>query len=288
MKEDVFLVPFDNKGWPSDTKATLDLSVGRRVQVTGGPYKGCVGEVKGKRWDGHYLISCKGFNIQPNAFADKELPASMTRKRNFIALFATWWLESATKGFGMLPGKYQIPLVNAAGEETTEAVVEDKEDLEAFLTYCQPEWSINNIELNKVVDKLVDIGITTEASLISAARQGTVNSKLGLKSKFEFPIMERFKMLELPELLKDVGIPAADVNKTEMGLRKIGIRDASALASATKDGTLTSKLCAVGLEQSTLDKIKTCDDKIKGGGYNKEKPSHRSPESQDDCYRYVQ
>jgi len=119
IDEDVFLVPFDEQGRPSERKTTWDLRTGRRVKMTGGPYEGCMGQIAGKSKAGHYKISCKGFNIAANAFADKDLPSSMMVKRDFSLWLGNWWLEEATKGFGIMPGG-KIPFVNVA-EEPEEA-----------------------------------------------------------------------------------------------------------------------------------------------------------------------
>lgn len=111
VDDDVFLVPFDEEGRPSDGTTTWDLRVGKQVKMTGGPYKGCVGQISGKSSAGHYRISCKNFNIAGNAFADSQLPSHLMVKRDFSLWLGSWWLESATKGFGIMPGG-QIPFVN--------------------------------------------------------------------------------------------------------------------------------------------------------------------------------
>lgn len=113
VDEDVFLLPFDEEGRPSmdGKKITWDLRAGRLVKMTGGPYEGCVGQIVGKSTSGHYKISCKGFNIAGNAFADEQLPSHLMVKRNFSLWLGSWWLEGATKGFGIMPGG-KIPFVN--------------------------------------------------------------------------------------------------------------------------------------------------------------------------------
>jgi len=115
IEEDVFLVPFDEAGCPSGTKTKWDLRPGKLVKMTGGPYEGCVGQIIAKSTAGHYKISCKKFNIAGNAFADQQLPSHLMVKRDFSLWLGNWWLESATKGFGIMPGG-KIPFVNVAEE----------------------------------------------------------------------------------------------------------------------------------------------------------------------------
>eukprot|EP00930_Biecheleria_cincta_P084849 TRINITY_DN74280_c0_g1_i1.p1 TRINITY_DN74280_c0_g1~~TRINITY_DN74280_c0_g1_i1.p1 ORF type:complete len:504 (-),score=87.57 TRINITY_DN74280_c0_g1_i1:306-1817(-) len=115
VEEDIFLVPFDTDGCPSEKKMTWDLRTGKLVKLTGGPYEGCVGRIAGKSQAGHYRISCKNFNIAGNAFADQQLPAHLMVKRDFSLWLGSWWLEEATKGFGIMPGG-KIPLVNVVEE----------------------------------------------------------------------------------------------------------------------------------------------------------------------------
>jgi NAD-dependent SIR2 family protein deacetylase len=115
VEEDVFLVPFDETGCPSAKKTTWDLRSGRRVKIMGGPYEGCVGEIVGKSKAGHYRISCRGFKVAGNAFADADLPEHLRVKRPFSLWLGNWWLEAATKGFGIMEGG-KIPFVNALEE----------------------------------------------------------------------------------------------------------------------------------------------------------------------------
>jgi len=110
VAEDVFLVPFDEHGRPSETRTTWDLRVGQFAKITGGPYEGNVGQIVEKSSAGHYRILCKGFPIAGNAFADSDLPAHLAIKRDFSLWLGNWWLEEATKGFGIMPGG-KIPVV---------------------------------------------------------------------------------------------------------------------------------------------------------------------------------
>lgn len=135
VEEDVFLVPFDAEGCPSDKKMTWDLRVGKLVKLTGGPYEGCVGRIAGKSQSGHYRISCKNFNIAGNAFADQQLPSHLMVKRDFSLWLGSWWLEEATKGFGIMPGG-KIPFVNIA--EEPEEVKDDTSKLVASTPVQKP------------------------------------------------------------------------------------------------------------------------------------------------------
>mmetsp|Transcript_10899 Transcript_10899/g.19421 ORF Transcript_10899/g.19421 Transcript_10899/m.19421 type:complete len:506 (-) Transcript_10899:119-1636(-) len=121
IEEDVFWVPFDENGCPSEKKTVWDLRPGNRVKITGGPYEGCIGQIAGKNKTGHYKISCKHFNITGNAFADQQLPIHLMVKRDFTLWLGNWWLHEATNGFGILPGG-KIPLVNLWDVEPSESV----------------------------------------------------------------------------------------------------------------------------------------------------------------------
>jgi len=107
LTEDVVLVPFDEHGEPSLNGGTMvwDLRVGRRVRLTGGPYKGDVGTVKEKSADGHYRIR----------FEESIHPCFNVKRRPFSLWLGSWWLQQATHGIGIVPGG-RIPLVNV---ETT-------------------------------------------------------------------------------------------------------------------------------------------------------------------------
>lgn len=135
IEEDVVLIPFDEEGRPSETKTTWDLRAGKLVKMTGGPYEGCVGQITGKSKAGHYKISCKSFNIAGNAFADQQLPSHLMVKRDFSLWLGNWWLEEATKGFGILPGG-KIPIVNVA--EDSGRVKESVPELVAKTTAQKP------------------------------------------------------------------------------------------------------------------------------------------------------
>eukprot|EP00854_Cymbomonas_tetramitiformis_P020999 gene20999-25196_t len=56
LQQDVFLVPFDEFGDPSQEKTVWDLRQGKAVKLTGGPYAGDIGRIVGKNEDGHYRI----------------------------------------------------------------------------------------------------------------------------------------------------------------------------------------------------------------------------------------
>lgn len=103
VAEDVFRVPFDADGNPTKTKTKTiwDLRVGRRLRLTGGPYAGDVGRIIGKNDAGHYRIR----------FEDSIHPIFKARRRPFSLWLGNWWLEEATKGYGICPGG-KIPFVN--------------------------------------------------------------------------------------------------------------------------------------------------------------------------------
>merc|ERR1712008_80314 len=94
---------------------------------------GNVGQIVEKSNAGHYRILCKGFPIAGNAFADSNLPSYLAIKRDFSLWLGNWWLEEATKGFGIMPGG-KIPFVTvnepakvenqAASEKTTKVPVQ--------------------------------------------------------------------------------------------------------------------------------------------------------------------
>lgn len=102
VEEDVFLVPFDEEGCFSENVQTRwDLRVGRRLRITGGPYKDDVGTVIEKSAEGHYRLRVEG-SINP---------VLNMKRRPFSLWLGNWWLEEATKGFGICPGS-GIPCVN--------------------------------------------------------------------------------------------------------------------------------------------------------------------------------
>jgi hypothetical protein len=113
VEEDVFLVPFDADGNPSSKRMTWDLREGKRVRLTGGPYAGDVGTLMGKNENGDYRIR----------FVDSIHPMFNTKRRAFSLWLGNWWLEQATKGFGICPGG-KIPFVNV--DDSTQQVLEHK------------------------------------------------------------------------------------------------------------------------------------------------------------------
>lgn len=112
VEEDVFRVPFDADGNPTRGKADAmiwDLRVGRRVRLTGGPYAGDVGRIIAKNEAGHYRIRVEG-SIHPIFKA---------RRRPFSLWLGNWWLEEATKGYGICP-RGKIPFVNVDLDDAPE------------------------------------------------------------------------------------------------------------------------------------------------------------------------
>lgn len=103
VEEDVFRVPFDADGNPAQdgSKTIWDLRVGSRVRLTGGPYEGDVGTIIEKNEAGHYRIRVVG----------SVHPIFKARRRPFSLWLGNWWLEEATKGYGIVPGG-PIPVVN--------------------------------------------------------------------------------------------------------------------------------------------------------------------------------
>ena len=100
---DVLLVPFDAAGTPTrdGSRTRWDLSVGRRVRLTGGPYEGDEGTVVEKSAAGHYRIR----------FEDSIHPTFKVKRRPFSLWLGSWWLTEAAAGFGITPGG-RIPVVN--------------------------------------------------------------------------------------------------------------------------------------------------------------------------------
>lgn len=106
VEEDVFLVPFDQEGNPSQSSLmTWDLRLGNRVKLTGGPYAGDIGEIMEKSEAGHYRIR----------FENSINPTFNMKRRPFSLWLGNWWTEEATKGFGICPGG-KIPFVNVENE----------------------------------------------------------------------------------------------------------------------------------------------------------------------------
>jgi len=113
VEEDVFLVPFDEQGCPSQSRTIWDLREGKRLKLTGGPYAGDIGRVVGKNEAGHYRIR----------FEDSINPTFKVKRRPFSLWLGSWWLQEATKGFGICPGG-KIPFVNAPDEPPQESAAE--------------------------------------------------------------------------------------------------------------------------------------------------------------------
>lgn len=111
VAEDMFLVPFDEHGDPSPEKMVWDLRLGKRVRLTGGPYAGDVGTIMEKSQSGHYRIR----------FEDSVNPDFNVKRRPFSLWLGNWWLEEATKGYGICP-EGKIPLVNVADESPQASV----------------------------------------------------------------------------------------------------------------------------------------------------------------------
>lgn len=106
IEEDVFLVPFDDEGRYSDTaRNRWDLRVGQRLRLTGGPYGGDVGTIVEKSLEGHYRIRVE----------DSINPILKMKRRPFSLWLGSWWVEQATKGYGICPGG-GIPCVNTSAK----------------------------------------------------------------------------------------------------------------------------------------------------------------------------
>merc|ERR1712072_523784 len=101
VEEDVFMVPFNEEGFPSEEKTVWDLRLRRKVKLTGGPYIGDMGTIVSKDEAGHYLVSLK--DTVPPQFRDKPLKLKMK--------LGNWFIEEATNGHGICPGG-PIPFVN--------------------------------------------------------------------------------------------------------------------------------------------------------------------------------
>merc|ERR1712224_568153 len=94
LEDDVFLVPFDDNGYFSDTvRSRLDLRVGRCLRIRGGPYDGDVGTIMEKSREGHYRIRVE----------DSVNPILKMKRRPFSLWLGNWWLEEITKGHGNCP-----------------------------------------------------------------------------------------------------------------------------------------------------------------------------------------
>merc|ERR1712146_492318 len=106
IQEDLFLVPFDAHGNPSEEKTIWDLREGSRVRLTGGPYAGDVGKIMGKNDDGHYRIR----------FEDSLHPIFKVKYRPFSLWLGNWWLEEASRGYAISPGG-KLPFVNVANDD---------------------------------------------------------------------------------------------------------------------------------------------------------------------------
>merc|ERR1712093_156619 len=108
-------VPFDPRDGTPTVDADGDLSTAekmvwdlrpdRRVRLTGGPYAGDVGRIVGKNDAGHYRIRFE--NSVNSTFKAKLRPFSLW--------LGNWWLEEATKGYGICPGG-KIPFVNVVDD----------------------------------------------------------------------------------------------------------------------------------------------------------------------------
>jgi len=111
LEDDVFLVPFDKSGNPTSPtdRMVWNLSEGKRVRLTGGPYEGDVGTIMGKSAHGDYRIR----------FVDSINPMFKVKRRPFSLWMGNWWLEQATNGLGICPGG-KLPFVNV--EESPQEV----------------------------------------------------------------------------------------------------------------------------------------------------------------------
>eukprot|EP00746_Dinoflagellata_sp_MGD_P164554 gnl/MRDRNA2_/MRDRNA2_93252_c0_seq1.p1 gnl/MRDRNA2_/MRDRNA2_93252_c0~~gnl/MRDRNA2_/MRDRNA2_93252_c0_seq1.p1 ORF type:complete len:447 (+),score=104.27 gnl/MRDRNA2_/MRDRNA2_93252_c0_seq1:76-1416(+) len=126
VEDDVFLVPFDCNGNPSAERMTWDLREGKRVRLTGGPYEGDVGTIMGKNHNGDYRIR----------FVDSINPIFNAKRRPFSLWLGNWWLEQATKGFGIVPGG-KIPFVNIP--DSPEGSEQTVKQADAALASKRPE-----------------------------------------------------------------------------------------------------------------------------------------------------
>jgi NAD-dependent SIR2 family protein deacetylase len=106
LEDDIYLIPFDERGNPCEDTQILDLSKGAKVRVTGGPNVGCPGHVVGKTDKGHYLISVEKV-VEMGADENGEMQFK-TKRSTYC--YGTWWIEAACKGVGVVPGG-QTPIV---------------------------------------------------------------------------------------------------------------------------------------------------------------------------------
>lgn len=109
VEDDVFMVPFDAEGNASQEKSVWDLRLGRRVKLTGGPYCSDIGTIVEKSAEGHYRIRVE----------DSINPLLNMKRRPFSLWLGNWWLEEATKGYGICPGS-GIPFVNVPDVQETQ------------------------------------------------------------------------------------------------------------------------------------------------------------------------
>jgi NAD-dependent SIR2 family protein deacetylase len=111
LNPDAVLIPFGQNGMPLQAASAeevdvnnfmkWDLSIGKRVKLTGGPYAGDVGTVVEKNADGHYRIR----------FADSVHPMFNVLRRPFSLWLGNWHLAEASFGYGIEAGG-PVPFVN--------------------------------------------------------------------------------------------------------------------------------------------------------------------------------
>jgi NAD-dependent SIR2 family protein deacetylase len=99
---DLFPIRYDDSGvlvQADEANAhTLNLAIGAKLKITGGKYRGDIGEVMYVNIDGNYVIQ----------FEHAIDPSEPTRKKKFVRHLGWWWINAAMNG--TVPS---IPVVNA-------------------------------------------------------------------------------------------------------------------------------------------------------------------------------
>ncbi|KAH3765168.1 NAD-dependent protein deacetylase sirtuin-7 [Pelomyxa schiedti] len=85
---------------PTESFTVWNLSIGTQVQLTGGPFEGDVGVITKKSPEGHYCVH----------ITDSLNKVLNIKRRPFSLWLGNWWIEMATKGYGICPGG-KLPLI---------------------------------------------------------------------------------------------------------------------------------------------------------------------------------
>jgi NAD-dependent SIR2 family protein deacetylase len=135
----------------------LDLRLGHRVQLTGGPYEGDVGVVVGKTVDGHYRIR----------FTDSVNPTFNILRRPFTLILGSWWIHEASHGYTICTGSKLpvLPYLNdSIPKEPVKAAPSPAERADSYQIYAAlsrkglPEGAVRH---KMVVDGISDDVVTT-------------------------------------------------------------------------------------------------------------------------------